>query len=373
MRLPILLTAVLLAASLPAVSADSVEAGVASDRFVVGGSVRQSKPVEGDMFGLGGNVDLNASVRGDAVLVGGDVRVREPVAHDLYAAGGNVRVDAAIGHNARLAGGDVEISQMATISGNLSVAGGRVEMRGTVAGNVEVAGGDVLIDGPVAGDVRSSAGNLQLGPNARIAGRLVNRGNGRISRDPAAQVGGGVENRPATHIGSARVQKDDDDDESVFGWLWSLGLIALGGLIAALFPVGSRTLSQGLRNDPGIGLLMGFITLVCVPIAAVILAVTIIGIPLAIAVLLLYFIMLIVGYAAVGVVIGDAALARLRSQDAARAGWRVGAAMGVMLALALLTRVPVLGGLVVFVALMAGLGALVLAIRARTSAPSPAA
>jgi len=124
-------------------------------------------------------------------------------------------------------------------------------------------------------------------------------------------------------------------------------------------------MGEQLRGDPGIGLLLGFIALVCVPIAAVILAVTIIGIPLALAVLLLYFLMLIVGYAAVGVMLGDAALGKLRSRDAARVGWRVGAAMSAMLALALLTRIPFVGGLVTFAALLAGLGAIVLVVRAR--------
>jgi hypothetical protein len=83
------------------------------------------------------------------------------------------------------------------------------------------------------------------------------------------------------------------------------------------------------------------------------------------AVLLLYFLMLIVGYAAVGVIVGDAALQKLRSQDASRLGWRVGAAMAAMLALALLTRIPYLGGLVTFAALLAGVGAVALALRAK--------
>jgi len=366
--LPVLFATLLLAAGLPARAADSAEAKVDNDQFVAGGSVRQTKPVEGDLFGVGGNVDLAASVQGDAVLGGGDVRVRDNVKQDLYVGGGNVRLEAAVGRNARLAGGNVEIASSGSIAGNLSVAGGTVEIRGTVGGNVQAAGGDVLIDGTVAGDVRIAAGSLELGPNARIGGKLVHRGVEKIRRDPAAQVGGGIERGPAVRV---RGEERRHSGLGIGGWLWSLGLIALAGFIAGVFPVGSRSMGDGLRNDPGIGLLLGFIALVCIPIAAVVLMVTIIGIPLALAVLLLYFVMLIVGYAAVGVMLGDAALARLRSQDAARAGWRVGAAMAAMLALALLTRIPVLGGLVIFVVLLAGLGAIVLAVRARTSPPPP--
>ena len=345
-----------------ATAADSVRAGISNDRVIAGGSVRQSEPVDGDMIGVGGNVDVMASVKGDAVLGGGDVRVRDNVQQDLYAVGGNVRVDAAIGGSARLAGGNVEIAPNASIGRNLSVAGGTVDIRGPVGGNVEVASGDVTIDSAIAGDVKVAAGSLELGPHASIGGRLVQRGHGTIKRDPAAQVAGGT-----TRTGLGESPSRRSYGGSGFGWSWSLGVIALAGLIAGLFPVGSRNIGEGLRNDPGIGLLLGFIALVCVPIAAVILTVTIIGIPLAFAVLLLYFLMLIVGYAAVGVVIGDAALARLRSQDAASMGWRIGAAMAAMLLLALLTRIPVVGGLLTFVALLAGVGAIVLAIRARAA------
>jgi hypothetical protein len=101
--------------------------------------------------------------------------------------------------------------------------------------------------------------------------------------------------------------------------------------------------------------------------------ITIIGIPLALAVLLLYFLMLILGYAAIAVVIGDTALSRLRSRDAARVGWRVGAAMLAMLALAIVGRIPFVGSLIVFAALLAGVGAIVMAVRARSQEPAAAA
>ena len=60
MPLHLLFAAVLLAASLPVRAADSAEAQVDNDRFVAGGLVRQTKPVEGDLFGIGGNVDVIA-------------------------------------------------------------------------------------------------------------------------------------------------------------------------------------------------------------------------------------------------------------------------------------------------------------------------
>jgi len=238
-----------------------------------------------------------------------------------------------------------------------------------VSGYVQAAGGSVLIDSAIGGDVKVAAGDLELGPNARIAGRIVHTRQMKINRDPAAQVVGGIERGSSIRAdGETRRGKG-----MRFGWIWTLGLVALAALIAGVFPVASRSMGEGLRGEPGMALLLGFITLVCVPVAAILLTITLIGIPLAVGVLLLYVVMLIVGYAALAVVIGDAALARLRAQDATHAAWRMGAAALAMVGLALLARLPIFGGLVVFVALLAGVGAIVLAIRMRTQQHAPAA
>lgn len=373
MRLPALLLVLATAAALPFTSRaaeDVAEARFANDRFVAGGSVRQSKPVEGDLFGVGGNFDLAAVVGGDAVLGGGDLRIRERVDQDLYAGGGSVRVESGVGHNARLAGGNVEVTPQGSIGGNLSVAGGTIEIRGPVGGYVQAAGGSVLVDAAVEGDVTVASGELELGPNARIGGRVLHRGSERIKRDPAAQVAGGVERGERLRSDARRSLRKASGVSG--GWVWTLGLVALAALIAAAFPAGARRLGESLRGDPGMAFLLGFIALVCVPVAALLLMITIVGIPLALVLLLLYFLMLIVGYAAVAVVIGDAALARFRSADAARTGWRIGAAMLAMLVLALAGRIPLLGGLVIFVALLAGIGAIVLVLRSRTQAGAPA-
>ena len=363
MRLPALALALTLAAAMPAFASEEVtaRATVGGDRFVAGGSVRQSTPVDGDMFGVGGNVDLVATVKGDAVLGGGDVRVREPVKQDLYVGGGNVRIEAPVGGNARLAGGNVEVSAEGSVKGNLSVAGGTIEVRGPVAGHIQAAGGDVLVDSAVGGNVRVAAGQLTLGPNARIAGRVIMRGAERIRQDPAAEVAGGVTREPA------RAREIHRDSWTGMSWAWTLGLVALAAFIAGVFPTGSRQMGDTLRADPAMAFLLGFITLVCVPVAALMLMITIIGIPLGIVVLMLYGVMLIVGYAALAVVVGDAALARLRTRDAAVLRWRVGAAAAAMLGLALLGKSPYLGGLVIFAAILAGIGAAVLLFRTQAA------
>lgn len=337
-----------------------------SDRIVAGGSVRQTVPIEGDLFGFGGDFELLAPVKGDAMIAGGNVRLRGPIGGELMAAGGNVVLASVVARDVVIAGGNVEIAKEATVEGDLTTAGGDVDVRGSVKGSVHVGAGNVLIDSEVGGDVHAASGDLKLGPNARIAGRVVHRG-ANVSRDPAAEVAGGIE-RALVSSDKRRGFRDRVRSNSGGGWFWTIGVLGLAALLAGAFPEPSKRVAAELRARPGLAFLFGFIVLVCVPIAAVVFMITIIGIPVAIAVLLLYFVLLLVGYAAAGVMLGEAALQRFRAQDAAHVGWRIGAAVLAMLVIALLGRIPFLGGFIVFAALLAGIGAIVITY-ARPRAP----
>ena len=351
-------------------AADDSTAGVrrsSSDTFIAGGSVRLDKPVPGDLIAAGGNVDVDAPVAGDAVLVGGNLRVTAKVEQDVYAGGGRVILDAPMGHNLRVAGGQVDLGPMAAVAGNVSVAGGQVSLRGPIKGALNAAGGRVLIDAAVDGDVVSTAGHLTLGPNARLAGKLRYRSGDELARDPAAQIAGAVEYLPLPGRGaSAPAQRERDWDERHSermvgaGWFWTLGLMAIAAVLVAALPVTSQRVAQALRARPGWSLLWGFVALVCIPVAALILMISIVGIPLALLTLLLYGVLLLVGYIASGVALGQWALARFRADALGNKGWRVASAAAAVFVLALLGSVPFVGGFVALLAVLAGIGAILL-------------
>jgi cytoskeletal protein CcmA (bactofilin family) len=338
-----------------------------SDTFMAGSSVRLDQPVPGDLIAAGGNVDVDAPVAGDAVLVGGNLRVTAKVEQDIYVAGGRVILDAPIGHNLRVAGGQVEIGPMAEVGGNVTIGGGRVTLRGPIKGALRVAGGRVLLDGPVAGDVESTSGRLTLGPNARLAGKLRYRSREELTRDPAAQVAGAVERVLLPGLGASSPAGEErgrgraDSERFVGpGWFWTLGLMAIAAVLVAALPVTSLRVADNLRNRPGWSLLWGFIALVCIPVAALILLISIIGIPLALLALLLYGMLLLVGYVASGIALGQWSLARLKADASTRKGWRIASAVAAIFALALLGSVPFAGGFVALAAVLAGIGAIAL-------------
>ncbi len=180
-------------------------------------------------------MEVLAEVDGDVVAMGGNVRLAAPVKQGVYAAGGRVSIDAPVQRNVRIAGGRVELGPNANIAGNVTVGGGKVEIDGAIGGYLQVGAGSVRINGPVTGDVELGAGDVELGPNARIEGKLRYASGEEVRRDSAAQVRGGVERIerggrwPAAHRwrGGTRHR---------LGWVWSVGLLAVALILIAALP-----------------------------------------------------------------------------------------------------------------------------------------
>jgi hypothetical protein len=340
---------------------DSAESMLGEDFFSAGPTVVLERPITGDALMAGGSVESNASIGGDATMAGAEVSVRATVGDDLYAAGGQVDVDALVAGNARLAGGRVRVAPESRVEGGVAIAGGRVDVRGTFARYLTVAGGDVTVGGDVRGDLRVYADTLTVLPGTTIGGRLIYRVDGEPVLPADLVVGGGTEraeDEPDARSGGGLTAAGSA------GWLWLAGLVAVGLLLAYGLGRLSTAASQALAARPWFGMGVGFAVLVCVPAAAGLLFVTVIGIPLALIVVLVYLAMLIAGYVVGALFLGDRALARLRGGAAPTPGWRLVALVAVLVVVGWVAEVPVVGNLARLAVLLLGLGGLALAWRA---------
>jgi len=335
---------------------------------VIGGDARVSDPAPADVYVIGGNTAVDAPVAGDLLSVGGNVTVDGDVAGSVTAVGGNAEVNGRVGRNLRLAGGDLSVGPGAEIGGNLGLAGGQMRMDGTVHGQVKVGGGSLRIDGRVDGDVRATAGEVVLGPNASIGGRLHLRSGQPLRRADGAVVAGGIVRDGWFGVdGDGHVLGGDDFDPS-FGRIWVSGvglvstllLMGLAALVVGLMPRLSAGFSRQLRQRTGASLLLGLALLAGVPVVAVLLAVTVIGIPFAVLLILLYLLALPLAYVAAAVGLGDWLLQRGSggAADPAPRGRRIAVACAMLGVVAVLVGVPVLGGLVALVLIWLGLGAI---------------
>lgn len=289
----LLLLPVVASAQQSTTSPNARETVIAGDYFGAGSSLTPGTAVEGDAFVAGGQVSLQTPVQGDAVLSGGVVAVSAPVGDDLYASGGSVLLESAVDGNARLAGGDVEIAKSANVAGKLTIAGRTVRVLGRVGRQLAVFGDKVRIDGQVAGNVTVASRSLELGPNARIDGKLTYRGPAEAVVEPGAVIGGGM-NHPDFDLGDFPLL-------SRLAWWTLASAFTLGlffvGMVGILFgPVATSKAGQLVRSRQFACLGIGLAMILGAPLAALVLAMTVVGIPLAFVMSMLWPVMLISGY-----------------------------------------------------------------------------
>ncbi|HZF17428.1 MAG TPA: polymer-forming cytoskeletal protein [Steroidobacteraceae bacterium] len=338
-----------------------------SDSFITGDDVASHGEMSGSSVLAGGRIDSAAKVHGDAVLFGGDVRMTGEAKEDLYAVGGDIEIDGRVGNDVRAAGGQVTLGPAAEVLGDATIAAGRAIVEGKIAGDLEVAGGHVRLNGSVQGNVTVRAGELDIGPATRVAGRLQYETTGSPSIDPAAQIAGGLEAKPQRWYGRWFSTRS-----TVGGPGW-FGIFVVGSIMILASPgLGGRLLDH-LKSRAGAAIGWGLVCFIATPIALVLCAITIIGLPLAVVLLLAFLLLLLAGAASGVVALGQWALARVSPARAGAAGWQILALVTVLIAIEILRHLPILGRLLSFAIIVAGIGLLLLELSRRMrSTPSSA-
>jgi hypothetical protein len=331
-----------------------------SDYFGAGGMLNLTERVEGDAILAGGHVTTASEIKGDLMAVGGEVSVAGAIDDDLYAAGGTVRLDAIVNGNARLAAGEVDVGPATIVAGGVSITGGEVDFQGVAHKYLQASGGTVRLDGEVIGDAEVRAKELLIGPTARIGGRLVYHGPSEPTVPEGAVINGGIEFHPSDIGRQFRdVQPVVRDAATGLGtFLWFLGVFLAGALFVVLLPGFTSEAAAAIGRKPLPSLGLGLAILLCVPFVAVVLLITIIGIPVALLLMSLYLLVLFLGWIIAALFLAQRGLTALRPGRPVTRGGQLLALLAGLVVLWLLRQVPLVGGLVGFVALLAGIGAL---------------
>lgn len=320
------------------------------DVVVSGGSPRVTDSIPGDAILAGGDLSFSGATGGDYLGVGGRQAVTGRIHGSFRAAGGEIHLAAAVDRNVTIAGGSIILDSAAVIARNAYLFGGKLEINGTVREGILAAGGEVVLNGVVGRDVEISGGALRVGPRAQIAGNLRYRvPANEVHIDSAARISGTVTALPVGSRWGLR------------SLLWLLGVLLAGTVIVALFPRFMAGAAEILPERPLLSALFGLGWAILVPIAAIIAAITFVGLPLALVAIAVYAIGLAIATIPFAVWLGRLLLGA-RSRPG-RSGALVSYLIGGLL-LMIVGQVPVVGGFVTIIAACLGLGALVLEAQA---------
>lgn len=240
------------------------------------------------------------------------------------------------------------------VAHDVVVIDGDVSVSGRVSGDLVVIRGKLTVSGTVKGDVVTITDRATLGPAARVGGD-VRYAEKRPTVSPRAQVGGEVKRVNVDKIaGSAGIAA------GIGVWLAiSISALLLGLLALWLAPRAALAASEAAEALAGRSVAWGVGLFLGIPIVAILLLVTLVGLPLGLLMLLALVPLYALGYVTSAWVLGR----RLLGSDRGR----ILAFVAGLVILRLIALVPFLGGLVGLVATVFGLGVLFVAARSGRS------
>ena len=273
---------------------------------------------------------------------------------------GDVTVNGTVEGDVRSGVGDVVVN--GKVGGGIKAGSGDVEVNGPVGGDIDAGFGDVEINAPVDGDVEVGRGDVDLGPGGLVSGDVQN-GSGEFSGNREAVEGtiraGGME--PDMDHGI-------DYDWGGFGildivsWLFASTLfVACSVLVAVIAPGPLSAAARKADESPAMSLLFGVASVPAVVVLCVVLAVSIIGIPLLLLLAPAYLALVFFGALVAAFFVG-------RRVIFAIGRYHVGNAMAAVvgaLILAVAYLIPVLGDIFLYGFALFGAGASVLALVSR--------
>lgn len=318
-------------------------APVAGDFLALSGSIVTASPVSGDEFLLAGSVNSRASVGGDFRAVGGSINVEEPVAGDLVAFGFSVR-------------------DSGVANGSVFIVAANVTMTNGSDGPVTIYGNNISLDGNFAGNVDIVAsGKITLTASTTIAGKLSYQAPEPALIPESAVIIGGVEYTSASYLpdaGTSRILAVMSI--GFFLFVRILGALILTGLLAGLFPrLAEAVAERAYTARPSrilLTILLGFAVFVVTPVLLLILALTFVGIGLALLMFIAYSFIVFLSLAYAGILLGSLFSRRYMNRE--NVLWHDGV-FG-MLALSLVALVPYIGVFIVLLLTMFTSGALLL-------------
>ena len=350
---PLLILLPVLLLFLPGLAPAEDEAGKRENMYLSGAEVRPAAPVTGDLVVAAGRTAIDHYVQGDAVLAAGSVDIRGSIGEDLRVAGGVINVAGKVGGETLIGGGSVTFGKGSELRGLAWIGAHDATIGGRFGSTLTVYARRIVVSARVVGDVRLVGETIEVLPDARIEGKLTYKSGKEIEVHPGATVGA-VVREPGTF------PRFELPGAILFRPLLILGLLAVGALLLRLFPRFTTSALQTVDAAPLKSLGLGTAIFFSVPPVALLLVITIIGIPIALAAAALYAVALLVGYLVAASFLGDALLKAARKQASAGSWLRIAALAVALIVLWLVWNVPYAGPLLIALVTIVGLGAMVL-------------
>jgi len=271
---------------------------ITGDVYITGERTRVDGTVDGDVIIFSQSVDINGHILGDVIAFGQSVRINGQVDGNVRGACNNLTITGNVTKNATV------FSQTFTLDGNGKLGGSLTSFSESFSQDGSV-GRDMLLffahgtlAGKVAGAVRAKGDSLTISSSAVIDGPVRFEGHKQADVSPSAKLASPVDFKQLE-------RKPEYLKGNYYVWrvIWTAAFILLGLVLFFLMPEFSRETIQAAEHV-GLPIFLGILVFFGVPIGAIIVCITVVGIPIGVLTFGVWLLMLCTAELVVGAVVG---------------------------------------------------------------------
>lgn len=359
------------------------EGEVVSDDLFIGAERVQIKgTVNGDLFVGATIIDISGDVSGSVFAGGSEVVISGDIGNDLFLGSGTTRLSGSVGDNVYAGTGILTTSKEFSTGADLIFGAGDASIDGLVGKNLVTGGGALSILGDVNGSAylsvgdennSSQSGRITIGRDAEIAGNLEYESPEEADIDDQAIIGGAIDYSPVSEASSSSMPQvnlgfDFSGPFIMFiSWLWNFIIALIVAFVFAAVYTKEKIKNIDILARSEMGKVFGYGALATfgAPLLLLVIAMTIIGLPFAFVLGLIYVILVYAATSLISIMVGRAILGERPEED--KRSVYLSAFVGVLV-VSILVSIPFIGGLIAFIALLLGLGALTLDWKVRRDA-----
>jgi cytoskeletal protein CcmA (bactofilin family) len=331
-----------------------------SSLWAAGSNVDIAGQVNGDVFCAGQTVTVSGTVQGDVICAAQTLIISGTVQGSVRSVGQTVTISGNVLHNLTAAGQSFTLDESSKIGGDASIAANNIILNGKVGRDLIAGASTLTVNGGVGRNVDTRVTHLYLNHSAHIGGNLSYTSKNNVVISTGAVINGTTTKslpkaQPSRHFGSFI------GISLLFGLFFLLAGIVTSLVLVLLFPQAIHSTTNQAIKNPWKVLLVGFITTLIAPILIIAMMITVIGIPLALFVLGIWFLISVLGGIMSAYYLGRLLWSKQHNPIIIML---IGA-----LILIIFSFIPIIGAIIGFIAVIMGIGMIVLEIKHRLPMP----
>ncbi len=327
--------------------------------FAMGSTVEISGTVNGDVYVLAEQVVIDGVINGDLLCAGGSIDISGRVVHNCRLVAGQILLSGSVGNNVTAVAGNVQLLASGSIGGSLVATSGNIDLGSSIGSEVTVVASNLRLSSHLHEGLQGYVGQMRITSRAVIDGNLDYRSGSPAWIEPGALIKGAVTHHPSfVHelVKGTWIQGLLVGSKVLAILMNFLYTFVIGVILIKMFPKNLEAALAVLKGHPFRSLSYGLMILVLLPLAALILLMTILGVPFALTLIAAN----VIGFYTAKVYSIFAVSNWLFGKVGFRHNRLPGFFLGTLLYFGL-TAIPIFGTIVAFAAMLFGLGAGILA------------